>query len=228
LKNYKLSDDIAFRFSNQGWSEFPLTTEKYSSWIKSLEGNADTVNLFMDYETFGEHQWEETGIFEFLKVLPDRIFEQTSFSFNTPSEVIEKYEVKDYIAVPYFMSWADTERDLSAWMGNYLQDDSLEKVYALETRVYASARTELIETWESLLTSDHFYYMCTKYFSDGDVHKYFNPYATPYEAYINYQNVLIDFENRLKSIEQEHKKTKRRFTGTSHPKKSVLVMGVKN
>jgi len=227
LKNYKLSDDIAFRFSNQAWSEFPLTTEKYSEWVHSLDGQAETINLFMDYETFGEHQWAETGIFEFLKVLPERIFQHQSFSFNTPSEVIEKYEARDYIAAPVFYSWADTERDLSAWMGNYLQDDSLEKVYALETRVYATERKELIETWESLLTSDHFYYMCTKYFSDGDVHKYFNPYATPYEAYINYQNVLKDFVNRLEALEgtKPKRKTKliSRESGTRRAKKDVLV-----
>ncbi len=210
LKNYSLSDDIAFRFSNQAWNEFPLDTEKYSKWIHSLDGNAETINLFMDYETYGEHQWQETGIFEFMKVLPERIMQHPSFSFNTPSEVIEKYEAKDFIASPNLISWADTERDLSAWMGNYIQDDSLEKIYYLEKRVYATKNSNIIETLQSLLTSDHFYYMCTKYFSDGDVHKYFNPYETPYEAYINYQNVLTDFENRLIIIEKEFSQ-KRKF-----------------
>jgi alpha-amylase len=206
LKNYSLSDDIAFRFSNQAWNEFPLNTEKYSSWIYSLDGNAETINLFMDYETFGEHQWQETGIFEFMKVLPERILQHPSFSFNTPSEVIQKYEAKDFIASPNLISWADTERDLSAWMGNHIQDDSLEKIYSLEKRVYNTQNNNIIETWESLLTSDHFYYMCTKYFSDGDVHKYFNPYNTPYEAYINYQNVFTDFENRLIALEKANLK----------------------
>jgi alpha-amylase len=227
MKNYKLSDDIAFRFSNQAWEEFPLTTEKYSNWVHGLDGNAETINLFMDYETFGEHQWAETGIFEFMKVLPERIMSHYSFSFNTPSEVINRYEAKDYIAAPYFISWADTERDLSAWMGNHLQDDSLEKIYAIESRVYSLDNKDLIETWQSLLTSDHFYYMCTKYFSDGDVHKYFNPYSTPYEAYINYQNVLRDFENRLDVFEAQKPKKKTRIfskkTGSSNRRDSVLV-----
>lgn len=209
LKNYSLSDDIAFRFSNQGWNEFPLDSDKYSRWMHSLDGNAETINLFMDYETFGEHQWQETGIFEFMKALPERIMRHPSYSFNTPSEVIEKYEAKDFIASPNLISWADTERDLSAWMGNNIQDDSLEKIYSLEKRVYATQDNNIIETWESLLTSDHFYYMCTKYFSDGDVHKYFNPYNTPFDAYINYQNVLTDFENRLQIIEKENLKKKR-------------------
>jgi alpha-amylase len=227
MKNYKLSDDIAFRFSNQAWEEFPLTTEKYSHWVHSLDGNAETINLFMDYETFGEHQWEETGIFEFMKVLPEKIMAHPSFGFKTPYEVIKSYEVKDYVAAPYFISWADTERDLSAWMGNHLQDDSLEKIYALEARVYALNNKDMIETWQSLLTSDHFYYMCTKYFSDGDVHKYFNPYHTPYEAYINYQNVLRDFENRLDVFEKEKPRKKTRIfskkTGSSINRDSILV-----
>lgn len=211
LKNYSLSDDIAFRFSNQGWSEFPLDADKYAHWIHSLDGNAETINLFMDYETFGEHQWAETGIFEFMKVLPEKIMNHPSFSFKTPSETINVYEAKDYVACPFYVSWADMERDLSAWLGNHLQDASAEHVYSLEKRVYDTKNQDLIETWQSLLTSDHFYYMCTKYFSDGDVHKYFNPYQTPYEAYINYQNVLSDFEIRLSDFEKESKKKKKLF-----------------
>lgn len=198
LKNYKLSDDIAFRFSNHQWNDFPLTAEKFAGWVHGLDGNANTINLFMDYETFGEHQWAETGIFEFLKVLPEHIMRHPSFEFNTPAEVSAKYPVMDSIDAPYYISWADTERDLTAWKGNYLQDDSLEAIFALEDKVYNTKDQGIIDTWQSLQTSDHFYYMCTKWFSDGDVHKYFNPYGSPYEAYINYQNVLKDFE---KSIE---------------------------
>lgn len=217
LKNYSLSDDIAFRFSNRAWNEFPLLADKYSGWIHSLNTNAETINLFMDYETFGEHQWIETGIFDFMYHLPEKIFGHSCFSFNTPSEVINKYEVKDYIASPFYVSWADMERDLSAWLGNNLQDDAAEKIYSLEERVYSTGDQGLIETWQSLLTSDHFYYMCTKYFSDGDVHKYFNPYLTPYEAYINYQNILEDFETRLTKFESEKNKNKKLNISQTRP-----------
>lgn len=225
MKNYSLSDDIAFRFSNQAWEEHPLTSEKFSSWVHSMDGNAETINLFMDYETFGEHQWADSGIFDFMKVLPDRIMRHPSFDFATPSEVIEKYPVRDYIAAPFYISWADSERDLSAWMGNHLQDDSLEKIYALESRVYATENEDMINTWQALLTSDHFYYMCTKYFADGDVHKYFNPYNTPYEAYINYQHVLRDFENRLEALEKTTvRKKKRLFTGKLGSKQKEPIL----
>jgi len=200
LKNYQLSDDIAFRFSNRGWAEYPLTACKFSRWVHDLDGNAETINLFMDYETFGEHQWEDTGIFKFLYALPDYVFKNPRFEFNTPSEVAAKYPVRDTLDVPYFVSWADTERDLTAWKGNYLQDDALEAVFKLRDAVYETEDESLIATWRALTTSDHFYYMCTKWFSDGDVHKYFNPYESPYEAYINYQNVLKDFSQTVERM----------------------------
>jgi alpha-amylase len=151
----------------------------------------------MDYETFGEHQWEDTGIFKFLYALPDYIFKNPQFEFNTPSEVAKKYPVRDRLDVPYFVSWADTERDLTAWKGNFLQDDALEAIFKLRESVYRTNDESLIDTWRALTTSDHFYYMCTKWFADGDVHKYFNPYESPYEAYINYQNVLKDFSQTV-------------------------------
>jgi alpha-amylase len=197
LRNYRLSDDIGFRFSNRAWEDYPLTVPKYVNWIHQLDGNAQTINLFMDYETFGEHQWHDTGIFEFMKVLPDYVLRHQSFEFNTPSEVATKYTPMDTLDVPAYISWADTERDLTAWKGNNLQNDALEAVFALEDKVYQTKNPNLISTWRSLQTSDHFYYMCTKWFADGDVHKYFNPYESPYEAYINYQNVLKDFETTL-------------------------------
>ncbi len=197
LRNYQLSDDIAFRFSNRGWNEHPLTADKFSQWVHGFDGNAETINLFMDYETFGEHQWSETGIFDFMWALPEYLLNHTSFKFNTPREVASMYQVRDNLDVPNYVSWADTERDLSAWKGNNLQDDALESVFKLEKQVYQSNNADLIATWQALQTSDHFYYMCTKWFSDGDVHKYFNPYESPYEAYINYQNVLKDFEGVL-------------------------------
>lgn len=197
LKNYRLSDDIAFRFSNRGWSEYPLTTDKFAHWVHALQGNADTVNLFMDYETFGEHQWADTGIFDFLRHLPEHLFRHPDFEFLTPGEVSQRFAPVAALDIPHYISWADLERDLSAWNGNHLQRDALERVYHLEPRVYHTQNSDLIHTWQTLLTSDHFYYMCTKWFSDGDVHKYFNPYDNPYDAYINFQNILSDFELQL-------------------------------
>ncbi len=197
LRNYPLSDDIAFRFSNRAWESYPLTAEKFSSWVHALDGDAEVINLFMDYETLGEHQWVDTGIFEFMKVLPEQIMQHSQFNFKTPSETIATYPARDQLDVGNYVSWADTERDLTAWKGNHLQEDALRAAYALEEKVYATANEELIATWQSLLTSDHFYYMCTKYFADGDVHKYFNPYESPYEAYTNFQNVLCDFAECL-------------------------------
>lgn len=201
LKNYRLSDDVAFRFSNHDWDLYPLTADKFSKWIHQLDGNAHTINLFMDYETFGEHQWKETGIFDFMRALPEYLLSHSSFEFNTPSEVADRYESLGTIDVPNFISWADTERDLTAWRGNNLQEDALTAIYSLRDKVYASNDPELMATWRSLQTSDHFYYMCTKWFADGDVHKYFNPYGSPYEAYINYQNVVKDFQETLNEAE---------------------------
>jgi alpha-amylase len=198
LKNYKLSDDIAFRFSNRAWEEWPLTAEKFASWLHPIAGNGETINLFMDYETFGEHQWAETGIFEFMRYLPQHILKHKDFNFKTPSEVVEQYRVKDIYDCHDLTSWADSERDLSAWLGNPMQDESIEKIYALENEVYATQDKFIIDIWQKMLTSDHFYYMCTKFWSDGDVHKYFSPYDSPYDAYIYYMNSFSDFVNQLK------------------------------
>lgn len=197
LKNYKLSDDIAFRFSEKRWKEWPLTADKFTSWVNQINGNGEVVNLFMDYETFGEHQWKEHGIFEFLKVLPEKILENRDNNFVTPTEAAEKYPVRDVVDVPYIVTWADTERDLSAWMGNNIQKSALKNIYLLENKVKTLKNKRLLEDWRRLQTSDHFYYMCTKWFSDGDVHKYFNPYESPYDAFISYMNVLNDFKIRL-------------------------------
>lgn len=197
LKNYRLSDDIAFRFSNHEWPEFPLTAEKFASWAHAANASGETINLFMDYETFGEHQWEETGIFSFMEALPPRVLAHPDFSFRTPSEVADACSPMAALDVPQFVSWADVERDLTAWLGNDMQKDALESVYRLEAKVRALNSPDFLRVWRRLQTSDHFYYMCTKWFSDGDVHKYFNPYGTPYDAYINYMNVLADFELTL-------------------------------
>jgi len=196
-KNYKLSDDLAFRFSNQEWNEWPLDVSRYTQWINSVNGNGDTINLFMDYETFGEHQWEDTGIFDFLRAFPEEVLKHPDNDFKTPSEVIDSYPEMGIYDVPYVLSWADLERDLSAWNGNEIQKAALHKIYSLGHRVLKTGDSSLIHTWRKLQTSDHFYYMCTKYFSDGDVHKYFNPYDTPYDAFISFMNVVQDLELRL-------------------------------
>ncbi|MBA4053534.1 MAG: alpha-amylase, partial [Marivirga sp.] len=197
LKNYKLSDDIAFRFSDKQWSEWPLTAPKFASWVHQAAGNGDTINLFMDYETFGEHQWPETGIFDFLAHLPAEILKHPDFNFKTPSEVVESYKVRGEYDVHHLSSWADLERDLSAWLGNSLQHDAMERIYHLEKRIKDTNDPVMIDTWANLLTSDHFYYMSTKYWNDGDVHKYFSHYNTPYDAYINFMNVVTDLEHVL-------------------------------
>ncbi len=198
LKNYKLSDDIAFRFSNRGWEEWPLTAEKYASWIHSIAGQGELINLFMDYETFGEHQWTDTGIFDFMRALPEAIFRHPDFQFITPKEAFQYHAPVSQIDVPYTISWADIERDLTAWVGNPMQDSAIERAYSLEKKVKQTKDNDLINVWRRLLGSDHFYYMCTKWFSDGDVHKYFNPHESPYDAYIIYMNVLNDLAETLK------------------------------
>lgn len=197
LKNYQLSDDIAFRFSQRSWDGWPLTAEKFVDWLNNIDQNQEVVNLFMDYETFGEHQWVETGIFDFMRALPEKVFGMSNYTFKTPSEVIESHQTVGSVHVPNPISWADEERDLTAWLGNELQDEAFDKLYSLENKINHIDNPQLIKDWEMLQTSDHFYYMCTKWFSDGDVHKYFNPYGSPYESFINYMNVLSDFIIRV-------------------------------
>ncbi len=197
LKNYKLSDDIAFRFSDKAWDEYPLTAQKYASWIADLDEKEEVVNLFMDYETFGEHQKAHSGIFEFLKILPDEIIGNTNFKFATPSEVAKKHEPVASMNVPYAISWADEERDLTAWLGNEMQKEAFDKLYSLSEKVRCIKNPDLKKAWRYLQTSDHFYYMSTKIMADGMVHEYFNPYSSPYDAFINYMNVLSDFQIRV-------------------------------
>ncbi|MFH1182250.1 MAG: glycoside hydrolase family 57 protein [Candidatus Woesearchaeota archaeon] len=196
LKNYKLSDDIAFRFSNREWKEWPLTAEKFASWVNAINGNGNCVNLFMDYETFGEHQWPETGIFNFMKKLPEEILKHPDNNFMTPSELIRAYKPLAEIDMPNAVSWADIERDMSAWTGNQMQRSALKQLYELEYAVKANGSKKLLEDWRRLQSSDIFYYMCTKWFSDGDVHKYFNPHDSPYEAFIAFMNILNDLKQR--------------------------------
>jgi alpha-amylase len=196
LKNYALSDDIAFRFSNRSWPEWPLTAEKFAGWISRINGNGNVVNLFMDYETFGEHQWEDTGIFNFVRHLPEKILQHPDNNFKTPGEVAQSFPTVDIVDVPHIISWADTERDLSAWLGNAMQSSAIHELYRLERNVKSTNDEKIIGDWRKLQASDHFYYMCTKYFADGDVHKYFNPYDSPYDSYINFMNVLDNLQSR--------------------------------
>ena len=198
LKNYSLSDDIAFRFSNRDWTQWPLTADKFAQWISSVNGNGNVVNLFMDYETFGEHQWEDTGIFDFMRHLPETILRHPDNNFKTPSEVVQSYQPVGIVDVPHVISWADIERDLSAWVGNAMQSNAIHELYRLEKKIKQTANEKIIADWRKLQISDHFYYMCTKYFADGDVHKYFNPYNSPYDSYINFMNVLGNLHSRCR------------------------------
>lgn len=195
LRNYSLSDDIAFRFDNRAWGEWPLTADKYVSWLRSAQG--DTVNLFMDYETFGEHRSAECGIFDFMEALPEAVAKDGTIEFATPSQVASKYGSVQPLSVPEAISWADEERDLTAWLGNELQQDAFNKLYGLGEKLAILGNPSLWEDFGHLQESDHLYYMCTKFFSDAEVHKMFNPYDTPYEAFINYMNVLSDFTIRV-------------------------------
>jgi alpha-amylase len=202
LKNYKLSDDLAFRFSNRHWNEWPLTVDKYTHWLNALDGNPEVINLFMDYETFGEHQWADSGIFDFLEHLPQSWLATEGNGFVTPSEAIKTYKPKDYIDVPDTITWADTERDLSAWVGNRMQQQAIAAVYRLKDEVMATKDINIIGDWRRLQTSDHFYYMCTKWFNDGDIHAYFSPYDSPYDAFINVMNALRDMRVRIDRAHQ--------------------------
>ncbi|MBR7157464.1 MAG: glycoside hydrolase family 57 protein [Bacteroidales bacterium] len=197
LKNFNLSDDIAFRFSDRSNPNWPLTSDKYAQWLSEAAVNDEVINLFMDYETFGEHQRQSTGIFEFMRALPGAILANTNLKFRTPSEVAQKHQPVAPLHVPFAISWADEERDTSAWIGNELQNEAFHKLYSVEKMVMSTKDESLIADYRKLQESDHFYYMCTKFFSDGAVHKYFNPYDTPYEAFINYMNAFSDFKLRV-------------------------------
>ncbi|MBP7842396.1 glycoside hydrolase family 57 protein [Candidatus Woesebacteria bacterium] len=205
LKHAQLSDDIAFRFSDKSWVSYPLTSDTYLSWLNSYQHD-EIINLFMDFETFGEHQWEDTGIFEFFKVLVAEILKHKKVAFVTPSQAIELNRAKDSNSkqkqlplydVPEPISWADVDRDLTAWVDNELQKDTIQKLYALEEKIVAQKNKELLADWRKLQTSDHFYYMCTKWAADGDVHAYFSPYESPFEAYRRYAIVLADLQERM-------------------------------
>ena len=201
LKNYRLSDDIAFRFSDRSWPEWPLRAERFAQWVDQVNGNGYVVNLFMDYETFGEHQWADSGIFDFMYHLPEHILKGGKNNFMTLSGAVQAYPPTAELDIPHMVSWADMERDLSAWLGNAMQSNALHELYRMEHEVKAKGDPALLHDWRRLQTSDHFYYMCTKWFADGDVHKYFNPYESPYDSYINYMNILDSIRARLAETE---------------------------
>jgi alpha-amylase len=197
LKNYRLSDDLAFRFSNQGWAEWPLTADKYNDWMHTSIDQQQIINLFMDYETFGEHQWADTGIFEFFEEFVGKWLSNPNNTFYTASGAIDAFEPSGEISMPDTVTWADTERDLTAWLGNNMQHEALRHLYALEDDILRTNDLQLISDWRKLQTSDHVYYMCTKWFTDGDVHAYFSPYESPYDAFLYFMNTMRDVRWRL-------------------------------
>ena len=203
LKNYQLSDDIAFRFSDKQWSQWPVTAPEFMTWISQALTDNHLINLFMDYETFGEHQWEDSGIFKFMEHIPDQA-EKVGIGFDTISQAAWKYPSSGVVDMPELTSWADTERDLSAWISNPMQQEALRSLFALKSQVADTRSKQLTQAWRRLTTSDHFYYMCTKWFADGDVHTYFSPYDSPYEAFTNYMNVLHDLRIKLEDRQKHY------------------------
>lgn len=197
LKNYHLSDDVAFRFGDKNWPQWPLDADTYKEWVSSSIYGKQVVNLFMDYETFGEHQWADTGIFDFYEAFVDKWLQQEDNTFYTISEAIDNFEPVGEIDMPYTVTWADTERDLTAWLGNRMQQEALRYIYSLEEDILMTDDMNLISDWRKLQTSDHVYYMCTKWFNDGDVHAYFSPYESPYDAFLYYLNAVRDVRWRL-------------------------------
>lgn len=204
LRNTRLSDDLSFRYSDPNWPEHPLTNNKFAEWLSGCDG--DVVNLFMDYENIGEHQWEDTGIFDFWKSLPEAV-EEAGLQWVTPSECVDLYRASREYSSPTLTSWADTERDLSAWMGNVMQQEAIAKVHRLEHEILAVNDEGLTRTWAKMQTSDHFYWMCTKQGTDGSVHEYFTPYPSPYDAYICFMNVLADLQIRLRRAQESNNLT---------------------
>jgi alpha-amylase len=195
LRNYRLSDDIAFRFSTHDWREYPLTADKYASWLSKSEG--DIINLFMDYETFGEHQWQETGIFDFLRFLPKEILQHPHLDFVTVSEALQRYTPTGEIDVPWAISWADEDRNVSTWLGNDMQIACFTILQEIGRLIKKQKKKDLLHAWRLLQTSDHFYYMSTKGLKDGAVHTYFRPYDSPSMAFNNYLNILQDLRYKV-------------------------------
>ena len=197
LRNYKLSDDVGYRFSAKWWAGWPLSAEKYADWLSwSCD---DTINIFMDYETFGEHQWEDTGIFHFLDALPHKVLEKQNLEFNTPTEVVERYYPRGEIKVPWYetVSWADMERDASAWLGNHMQQLNFTRLKQMENDIKISGNPEFKKVYQMFQISDHYYYMCTKGMGDGSVHEYFSHHGNPFDAGLNYHAAIMDFREKV-------------------------------
>jgi alpha-amylase len=207
-KNYRLSDDIAFRFSNKTWNEWPLTVDKYMRWLETAGNQGPVINLFMDFETFGENVWKDTGIFEFFNDLVLRWSNDGNHNFMTVSEACDSSTSEETISMPWTVTWADTERDLSAWLGNSMQHEALKAIYDLKESVLASKDEDLIADWRRLLTSDHLYYMSTKHLNDGGVHQYFSPYDSPFDAFLYFMNAVRDVRGRAE--EYKNPKTKKK------------------
>ena len=198
LKNSKLSDDIAIRFSDRNWSEYPLTSEKYVDWVSHSLQDTEVLNLFMNYEVIGHYNRAESGIFDFLRYFIQQIAENPNYQFLLPKEVTKKHTAKDILPVPYPISWTDEERDITSWLGNELQKEAFTELFKIQPLVKKKKNAELNEDYSRLQASEHFYFMRTKLFSGADYHKYILPYESPYEAFINYMNVLSDFIERVK------------------------------
>jgi alpha-amylase len=201
-KNYRLSDDVAFRFSNRAWQQWPLTADTYASWLDSAGNDGPLINLFMDYETFGEHQWADTGIFTFFEQLIGMWTQRDDATFYTVSEAAQAFEAKDELSMKHTVTWADSERDLTAWLGNSMQQEAMKYLYDMEQDIMRTSDLQLIADWRNLQTSDHVYYMCTKWFSDGDVHAYFSPYDSPFDAFLYFMNTIRDMRYRLMAYHQ--------------------------
>ena len=198
LKNSKLSDDIAIRFSDRNWSEYPLTSEKYVDWVSHSLQETEVLNLFVNYEVIGHYNRAESGIFDFLRYFIQQIVENPNYQFLLPKEVTKKHTAKDILPVPYPISWTDEERDITSWLGNELQKEAFTELFKIQPLVKKKKNAELNEDYSRLQASEHFYFMRTKLFSGADYHKYILPYESPYEAFINYMNVLSDFIERVK------------------------------
>jgi alpha-amylase len=194
MRNYNLSDDVGFRFSARTWKGYPLTADKYANWMSDCHG--DVINLFMDYETFGEHQWADTGIFDFVQHLPEEVFRHKNLDFVTVNEAINRYQPIGEIDVPWAISWADVDRDVSTWLGNNMQIACFNELKEIGNLLKQKKDNELLYAWRLLQTSDHLYYLSTKGFEDGAVHAYFSPYEVPYDGFINYMNVLQDLKQK--------------------------------
>lgn len=197
MKNYRLSDDLAFRFSNKNWEQWPLTADTYSNWLHDSAASSPLINLFMDYETFGEHQWADTGIFNFFDAFVSKWLANPENTFATVSDAVATHDAVGEISMPHTVTWADSERDLTAWLGNAMQHEAMRHLYELEDDILRTGDLQLIDDWRRLQTSDHAYYMCTKWFTDGDVHAYFSPYESPYDAFLYFMNALRDVRYRL-------------------------------